>query len=120
ERFIGGNLVNIGSWGGRHGADGLEGASWFLANVAQASAETQEESHGIRILRRAYRPDSGGPGRWRGGLGLEYDVQLLGAEGVLVLRTGRRDFVPYGLDGGRPGTTTTLVLNPGTDAERAL
>ena len=71
------------------------------------------------IERYGYLPDTGGPGKLRGGLALERQYRFLEAEGVLQLRTDRRSHAPYGLAGGRPGTPSGIVLNPGTE-ERQL
>jgi N-methylhydantoinase B len=59
------------------------------------------------------------PSKFRGGLALERQYRFLEAEGTLQFRTDRRNHVPYGLAGGRPGTPSRNVLNPGT-AEREL
>lgn len=108
------------SWGGRPGIDGIDGISPFQANLATNGVEDVEASWPILIEERALRPDSGGAGRWRGGLGHIDRTRFLGKEGVAVLRWGRRDFVPYGLAGGKPAVQTRVVLNPGTDREEAL
>ena len=55
------------------------------------------------------------PSKFRGGLALERQYRFLEAEGTLQLRTDRRKHVPYGLAGGRPGTPSRNVLNPGTE-----
>jgi len=60
--------------------------------------------------------DTGGPGKFRGGLALERQYRFLEAEGTLQLRTDRRHHLPYGLAGGRPGTPSRNVLNPGPDS----
>jgi N-methylhydantoinase B len=67
------------------------------------------------IERYGYLPDTGGPGKFRGGLALERQYRFLEAEGTLQLRTDRRAHVPYGLAGGRPGTPSRNVLNPGAE-----
>jgi N-methylhydantoinase B len=67
------------------------------------------------------RPDSGGPGQWRGGTGLLFGFRIL-QEGSAVLGRGleRMVFRPWGLAGGRPGATARVVLNLGTPEERDL
>ena len=70
----------------------------------------------IAIERYGFLPDTGGPGRFRGGLALVRQYRFLEAEGVLQLRTDRRRFLPYGLAGGRPGTPSANLLNPGGEA----
>jgi N-methylhydantoinase B len=58
------------------------------------------------IERYGYVPDSGGAGKFRGGLALVRQYRFLAEEGVLQLRTDRRTYVPYGLQGGRSGTAS--------------
>lgn len=57
--------------------------------------------------------NSGGPGRSRGGAALQRGYRLLADEAILVMRSDRRDHLPYGLYGGLPGTPSWNVLNPG-------
>jgi Hydantoinase/oxoprolinase N-terminal region/Hydantoinase B/oxoprolinase/Hydantoinase/oxoprolinase len=70
--------------------------------------------------RVCYLPDSGGAGRFRGGLALVREYRFEEAEGALQLRTDRRRHLPYGLQGGRDGTPSANLLNPGTPAARDL
>jgi N-methylhydantoinase B/oxoprolinase/acetone carboxylase alpha subunit len=44
--------------------------------------------------------------------------RFLAPEGVLQLRADRRDFLPYGLEGGEPGTPSDAILNPGPAGEQ--
>jgi N-methylhydantoinase B len=69
------------------------------------------------VNRRAMRQDSGGAGQFRGGLGLEVEVQGL-VEGFWTLAdTGRHDFPPWGVNGGRPGLPSdSLSRLPGQAA----
>src|SRR5262249_44327049 len=60
----------FGGMGGRPGADGL-GAISFPYNVRNVSVEWSETETPVLYLRRELITDSGGVGRWRGGLGEE-------------------------------------------------
>jgi len=60
-------------------------------------------------------PDSGGAGKFRGGLAIARQYRFLETTGTLQLRTDRRRFLAYGLNGGRPGTPSDNVLNPDTE-----
>jgi N-methylhydantoinase B len=62
-----------------------------------------ERQHPVRIEDYALVPDSGGAGRFRGGLGLRRSYRLLAEEAVLQLRADRLKFAPYGLAGGDSG-----------------
>ena len=76
----------------------------------------------IRVLRTELVPDSGGRGRFRGGLAIRRDYELL-CDGVnvnaYVQQVGERTR-PRGGDGGEPGGFAQVALNPGTDAETPL
>ena len=66
------------------------------------------------VHRRALRRDSGGAGTYRGGLGLEVEVEGL-VEGQWTLAdTGRHQFPPWGVLGGSPGLPSdSLARMPG-------
>ena len=69
----------------------------------------------VRIERVELIPDSGGPGKFRGGCGLRKDVRLLADEAILSNLSERQRFPGYGLFGGSPGTAGSTILNPGPD-----
>jgi N-methylhydantoinase B len=80
--------------------------------MANLPIETVESSQPLMIERYALVPDSGGPGKYRGGLGIVRDYRLLADEAVFQLRSDRSDFPPWGIDGGHSGTPTQNLLNP--------
>ena len=71
--------------------------------MSNTPVEVLEAQHPVRIEDYALVPDTGGAGRWRGGLGLRRRYTLLADEATLQLRADRMSFLPYGLDGGEPG-----------------
>jgi N-methylhydantoinase B len=87
-----------------------------VVNFSNNPVEVIEAEYPIAIERYGFLPDTGGPGRFRGGLALVREYRFLEAEGVLQLRTDRRRFLPYGLAGGRPGTPAANLLNPAGEA----
>ena len=101
-----------GTWGGRPFADGLDGNSNIFANMASTSVEITEAEHPIAILAYEFVPDKAGAGKYRGGTPYRRDYRFLEAEGVLQVRSDRRDFRPYGLYGGYPGQPSWNYLNP--------
>ena len=116
-------LVEIfgGSWGGRPDRDGIDGIAHPLLNQRNIPAEIMEVEHPLRILRYGFLPDTGGAGRFRGGLSLHRDIQYTGTTPCqLQIRSDRAVTPPYGLQGGGPGATSYNLLNPGTDRERRL
>jgi len=111
----------VGGTGARKGADGVDGRDSGLANLHNTPIERSEEDAAVQIEVYGLRPDSGGPGKWRGGTGLLFGFRIL-QEGSAVLGRGleRMVFRPWGLAGGRPGATARVVLNIGTPGERDL
>lgn len=103
--------VLAGSWGGRPDRDGIEGMPNLGANISNVPVESIEVEQPVEILQYGFLPDTGGAGRYRGGLSLIRDYRLL-ADATLSVRTDRRRFLPYGLAGGRPGTPSDNRLNP--------
>jgi N-methylhydantoinase B len=108
----------VAGWGGRPGRDGIDGISSLAANMANTPIEVMEADFPIRVEEYGFLPDTGGAGRYRGCVSVVKQYRFLAREGVLQIRADRRDFLPYGLDGGSPGTPSDAILNPGPVAER--
>jgi N-methylhydantoinase B len=101
-----------GTWGARPDRDGIDGCAHFAGNLANVPIELLEAEYPVRILRYGLRQDSGGPGRFRGGLGLEREWELLAPEAVVTMRADRGKFTPWGMQGGMPGALSRNILNP--------
>jgi len=100
------------AWGGRPYADGLDGNSNIYANMASQSIEVTETEQPLEITAYEFIADAMGPGKFRGGAPFRRDYRFLGEEGILQVRSDRRDFRPYGLYGGGPGKPSMNYLNP--------
>ena len=101
-----------GAWGGRPDRDGMEAVTNPSQNMSNSPVEVLEAHHPIRVDEYGFVPDSCGPGRFRGGLGLRRRYTLLNDEATLQLRSDRMRFRPYGLAGGGSARGTRNVLNP--------
>jgi N-methylhydantoinase B len=107
----------FGGYGARHGHDGAE-ALTPVVNCSNIPVEVHEALNPVIIRRFELMPDSGGPGRWRGGCGVRKDIELR-AEAATVTLLGERHSHPgYGLCGGLPGRLAETVLNRDGGAER--
>jgi len=98
-------------WGGRPTEDG-ESATVNVCqgDVRNGTIEGIENKCPVLIEARALRVDSGGAGKFRGGLGLEVRVRNL-VEGRWNLRaTFRVKCPPWGLWGGKPGEVAGKYL----------
>lgn len=94
----------MGSSGGRPGWDGTEGITHPGANQPNQPVEMIEATKPLRIRRYGFVPDTGGAGMHRGGLSLVKEYEILAERAVLTVRSDKRVHVPYGLQGGEPGT----------------
>ena len=109
----------MGNWGGTPTHDGQEGVAHMGANQSNVPVEMIEAEYPIRIEQYALVANTGGPGKYRGGLGMIRDYRLLGDWGTMTLRSDKRRFPPFGLAGGGKGTPCMSVVNPGM-GERVL
>ena len=111
----------IGGGGGRPGRDGVDGCDASLGFLKTTPAETLESEVPIVVRRYHLIPDSAGPGRFRGGFGVRLDFQVFQPEGLVTARGMERlRFAPWGVAGGTAGGTGSVMVNPGTAAERAI
>ena len=101
-----------GAWGARPWADGIDGNTVMFANMASFSIEVIEAENPLEILDYSMVPDTGGPGRFRGGVALRRTWRMLAQEGVLQVRSDRHTHRPYGLQGGGPGAPSQNRLDP--------
>lgn len=100
------NDIVCGAWGARPASDGIDGAANMAANVANRAAEEIERDDPLLVRAYGFVDDTGGAGRYRGGLAVRRELELLAPEARLNLRSHRNVTPPYGLYDGLPGTTS--------------
>lgn len=105
----------MGNFGGAPTHDGQEGVPHMGANQANVPVEFIETDHPLQIVQYGLVQDSGGPGKFRGGLSLIREYKVLTDEALLTIRSDKRRFPPHGLLGGEPGTPSWNIINPGTE-----
>ena len=91
-----------GGFGARPDADGMDGVQVGMTNTLNTPVEALEAEYPLRVERYALRPDTGGAGEYRGGLGLARAVTV-GTDATVSLLTERRRHAPQGLAGGESG-----------------
>ncbi len=101
-------------------ADGIEVVACHVTNCHIPPAEAIEMESPVLYLRREMRTDSGGPGRYRGGVGQVLTYRILGADPELQHTSQKSVSLPQGVAGGRPGDGGRWIINEGLPAERAL
>jgi N-methylhydantoinase B len=104
----------IGSaYGGGMGHDGTSATATHLSNLHVTPIEILEAEFPCRITRFELVPDSGGAGRWRGGLSMLREYELL-ADATVIRRFDKSRFPPQGLAGGEAGGRSRFVVRLGT------
>jgi N-methylhydantoinase B len=113
DYFICYDIAGVG-WGGRAFADGNDGVDSINGNCRPTPIEVFETRFPWRVEYLAFDTDSGGAGKFRGGVGYTKQMICLNEEVTCSQMTDRHLFAPWGLYGGRPGGLgATLVLKAG-------
>lgn len=98
-----------GAWAGHDGNVAVRAFNEG-ENVSIQSTEIVERIFPLRILRQEIRPDSGGPGRMRGGCGLTREVEVLTDEARLSVLSDRNIIPPAGVNGGASGAPNRFTV----------
>ena len=100
-----------GGMGARPGIDGLA-TTCFPSTVMAGAMEAVEAVSPLRIWRKEFAVDSGGPGRYRGGLGQEVEVEVLSATSAIVSLFVERTQQPArGVLGGQQAGGSRVEIN---------
>jgi len=106
----------FGGYGGRSDKDGAEALAPVM-NCRNIPVEVHETHNPVRIHCLELIQDTGGAGKYRGGLGLRKDIELLAEEAIMTGLGDRHDTQPYGIFGGSAGARAETILNPDTHAQ---
>jgi N-methylhydantoinase B len=117
------NPIN-GGGGARAGKDGMDcdGGPLIIAGFSSGGipSEVLEMEYPLLVECSKMAEDSGGPGKWRGGVGRHLQLRML-EDGMLTARIADRSvFPPHGIAGGSPGVGGAWVINRGTPDEVVL
>lgn len=96
--YLGGGL------GASPQGDGISNSTATHSTARVAPMEIIERAYPFRVRRYALRANSGGPGRFRGGLGIELELELLRGEAVASVVADRTRQGPRGAQGGGDGS----------------
>ncbi len=108
-----------GGAGARPSKDGMSGTCMNQSNAKIAPVEIIESEFPTRLIRYELIRDSGGPGFYRGGLGIRREYVNL-ADARFSIRSTKHIVPANGLSGGNPGRTGDILINPGRDGEKRL
>lgn len=113
HRANGARWVMFSFFGGGHGAhgtgDGLNHGNAPISTATIPPLEILEAAYPVRFTKWALREDSGGAGRYRGGLGAIYEIALLEANADVFLFGERGKVAPRGIMGGGDAATNRFV-----------
>jgi len=101
-------------------ADGIDVMACHVTNCHIPSLESMEIETPVLYLARELRVDSGGPGKYRGGVGQKLVYQVLGEEPNLNHTAQKSVSLPQGIAGGLPVDGGQWVINEGQPDERIL
>ena len=110
-------MASIGPVGGGAGGgpaeDGAEGSGANMSFLKNTPVEINEAEVPIYIRKYGLVPDSGGPGRLRGGSATFMEFQLFAPNSMVTARNRDRTIISaWGILGGAPGRTSRFVKNP--------
>ena len=117
--FVVGELIAGGS-GASHRSDGVDVVETDASNCMNLPVEALEMEAPLRVHRLALRADSGGNGRFRGGLGLIKEFEVLETDTVFTHR-GERHYCPAaGSHGGEAGAPARSVIHRANGEEQEV
>jgi N-methylhydantoinase B len=108
--------IQGGGAGARPSKDGPDGQDLHLGRFMNTPVEAAELEYPVMIERYEFITDSGGAGKYRGGLSLRRDIRFF-TDVTWARYADRQTFHPLGLFGGKEGSTGCFLLNPGTERE---
>lgn len=109
-----------GGAGARHDADGMDGVHVHISNSTNLPVEALEHEYSLLVDEYAFVEDSGGAGRYRGGLGLARQIRVRVDGVIFSVRADCHHIPAPGVFGGGDGATARLIQNNGTPDMKML
>lgn len=100
--------------------DGIDVMSCHVTNCPIPPIEATEIEAPVLYLRREFAENTGGAGRWRGGMGQVLEYRVLGEKPLFHHTSQKSVITPQGMMGGLPADGGGWVINRGTPQERRL
>lgn len=110
---------NTGHGGGPR-RDGQDAGPNCIGNLANMPVEFIEAENPLRVEQYAFLPDTEGPGKYRGALGIVREYRILSKDAIVQVRQDRFLHAPWGIFDGEDGACARAYLNPGTDHAQVL
>jgi N-methylhydantoinase B len=119
QRYVSYESVK-GGFGARPVKDGINAVASTVSNMMNTPIEILEMSFPLRVEEYALVPDSGGAGKYRGGLGVRRVWQVLGHQSHTAVCCERSVTPPFGLEGGGAGAPAVIEMIPPNGNPRKL
>ena len=119
RRFVVGELIASGSGAGIR-SDGIDVIETDASNCMNLPVEALELEAPVRVHRFGLRRDSGGPGEYRGGLGVVREYEILDAEIKLTHRGERHHCAARGCHGGQEGARSFSTILRASGSEEVI
>lgn len=111
----------VGGGGGMPHRDGTNGSGADAAYLKNTPIEITETEVPVEFVKYGLARDSGGAGRWRGGLATEMAFRVFAPDSRITARNRDRSrFRPWGVLAGRAAGLSDMMVNPGTPEEQRL
>src|SRR5438067_956125 len=105
-----------GGWGAKFDEDGMSATVCVNdGDTHNTPVEASEAKAPVVCMRRALRPDSGGPGKFRGGLGVVQEIEML-TPAMYQAQVERTACPPWGLLGGKDALPNGVAVRRATGA----
>ncbi len=119
ERYVSYETIKWG-FGARPVKDGINAVASGISNTMNTPVEILEMSFPVRVERYELVPDSGGAGRYRGGLGARRVWRILGHQATATTCCERAVSPPFGVRGGKAGSPARISVVDPDGVERPL
>jgi len=119
KRYVSYETV-AGGMGARPNQDGISSVKVGISNTMNSPVEQIEMRFPIMIDRYELINDSGGAGKYRGGLGARRVTRVMGHTAMVTTCCERMISPPFGLQGGKPGAVSHITMRDKEGNESAV
>ena len=109
-----------GGFGGSNDRDGKDGVQVHITNTSNLPVEVIEMEYPLRVLSYGLVEDSGGAGKYRGGMGLRREITPVGHDCIFNGAGERFSNEPWGVFGGSSGGTGQFIHTKQDGLEKKL
>ena len=99
-----------GGFGARYSKDGVDGIHSHMTNTLNTPIEALESAYPLRVKKYELVRGSGGRGKFRGGLGIRRDTEVLAERSTISLMGERQRHRPWGLSRGKSGSPGAYAI----------